>query len=204
MAEISARAGARSTTCYPQSVAGDTAILPLCSCQVQPAFWPLAGSARPGGGAGLTAPPDRTAAVVVAHQPDRVRPAVLLRCHVGLDLAPSCSAVRQRERVLSRPRTSSPGWAVGTGIAGPTAGFNSHRPCRSTRLRSIRLQRRPAPCRTRQLPRGTSLNPHAFRRCRSVIPRSCRSLFRHDVARLRRPAGSVFWRKAYRWSIPES
>jgi hypothetical protein len=24
-----------------------------------------------------------------------------------------------------------------------------------------------------------------FRRCRSVIPKSCRSLFRHDVARLR-------------------
>jgi len=32
-----------------------------------------------------------------------------------------------------------------------------------------------------------------FRRCRSVIPRSCRSLFRHDVARLRgRLAGSCF------------
>ena len=31
-----------------------------------------------------------------------------------------------------------------------------------------------------------------FRRCRSVIPRSCRSLFRHDVARLRRPAGGLF------------
>jgi len=29
-----------------------------------------------------------------------------------------------------------------------------------------------------------------FRRCRPVIPRSCRSLFRHDVARFRRPAGS--------------
>jgi hypothetical protein len=28
-----------------------------------------------------------------------------------------------------------------------------------------------------------------FRRCRPAIPRSCRSLFRHDVARLRRPAG---------------
>jgi transposase len=30
-----------------------------------------------------------------------------------------------------------------------------------------------------------------FQRCRSVIPRSCRSLFRHDVARLRRPAGGL-------------
>ena len=30
--------------------------------------------------------------------------------------------------------------------------------------------------------------------CRSVIPRSCRSLFRHDVARLRRPAGGWFLR----------
>jgi hypothetical protein len=28
-----------------------------------------------------------------------------------------------------------------------------------------------------------------IRRCRPAIPRSCRSLFRHDVARLRRPAG---------------
>ena len=28
-----------------------------------------------------------------------------------------------------------------------------------------------------------------FRRCRPAIPKSCRSLFRHDVARLRRPAG---------------
>src|SRR4051812_7247174 len=37
-----------------------------------------------------------------------------------------------------------------------------------------------------------------FRRCRPAIPRSCRSLFRHDVARLRRPAGdrvlaSICW-----------
>ena len=31
-----------------------------------------------------------------------------------------------------------------------------------------------------------------FRRCRSVIPRSCRSLFRHDIARLRRLAGGWF------------
>jgi hypothetical protein len=110
---------------------------------------------------------------------------------IAISLAPSRSAVRQRERVLSRPRTS-PVWAVGTGIAGPTAGFNSHRPCRPTRLRSIRLQRRLAPCRTRQLPRGTSLNPHAFPRSRSVIPRSCRPLFRHDGAR-RSPAGSDFF-----------
>jgi hypothetical protein len=37
-----------------------------------------------------------------------------------------------------------------------------------------------------------------------VILRSCRSLFRHDVARLRRPTGQCFLAKAYRWSIPES
>ena len=35
----------------------------------------------------------------------------------------------------------------------------------------------------------------SFRRSRSVIPRSCRSLFRHDVARLRGPAGECFLAK---------
>jgi hypothetical protein len=34
-----------------------------------------------------------------------------------------------------------------------------------------------------------------FRRCRSVIPRSCRSLFRHDVARL----GASCWQLSFGW-----
>ena len=55
---------------------------------------------------------------------------------------------------------------------------------RQARLRSIRLPIGPALHCGDVRDRGTDLNPHAFRRCRSVIPRSCRSLFRHDVARL--------------------
>ena len=44
--------------------------------------------------------------------------------------------------------------AIATAIAGPTAAFNSHRPYRPTRFRSIRVQRRPAPCRTADLLAG--------------------------------------------------
>jgi len=40
-----------------------------------------------------------------------------------------------------------------------------------------------------------------FRRCRSVIPRSCRSLFRHDVARLGVLLVFGFWREASCGSI---
>src|ERR1700738_3115522 len=40
-----------------------------------------------------------------------------------------------------------------------------------------------------------------FRRCLPVMPRSCRSLFRHDVARLGRPAGGLFWREVTFGSI---
>jgi DNA replication protein DnaC len=44
-----------------------------------------------------------------------------------------------------------------------------HRAC-PPRLRSIRLQRRPAPSARRRRCRGTSLNPQAFRRSRPLIP----------------------------------
>ena len=41
-----------------------------------------------------------------------------------------------------------------------------------------------------------------FRRCRSVIPRSCRSLFQHDVARLRASCWLAgFWQVVGGWSI---
>src|SRR4051794_41304152 len=44
------------------------------------------------------------------------------------------------------------------------------------------------------MPIGCMMTPACgFRRCRPAIPRSCRSLFRHDVARLRRPAGGCFF-----------
>src|SRR3954452_3086259 len=65
----------------PQSLAGDAAILSLRRCEVQPSFQPAAGSARHGAGPRLPAPPHRPEALVVAHQPGRVRPALLLRRH---------------------------------------------------------------------------------------------------------------------------
>src|SRR3954451_4665359 len=65
----------------PQSVAGDAAILSLRRCQIQPSFQRAAGSARHGAGPRLPAPPHRPEAVVVAHQPGRVRLALLLRRH---------------------------------------------------------------------------------------------------------------------------
>ena len=75
-------------------------------------------------------------------------------------LSPGCASHRQ-DGLLLRRHTSPDGIVI-TDI-GSAAGFNSHRPYRPTRLRSIRLQRRPAPHRARPSPCGTSLNPHAFR-----------------------------------------
>ena len=73
---------------------------------------------------------------------------------------------------------------------------------RQARFRSIRLPIGPALHCSDVRDRGTDLNPHAFRRCRSVIPRSCRSLFRHDVARLSGVLlAVVFWLLACWWSI---
>src|SRR3954453_23221075 len=59
----------------PQSLAGDAAILSLRRREVQPSFQPPAGSARHGAGPRLPAPSDRPEALMVAHQPGRVRPA---------------------------------------------------------------------------------------------------------------------------------
>src|SRR5439155_6654255 len=62
---------------------GDAAIVPLWGRQVQPALWPLAGSAWAGGGARVPAALDCAAAIVGAYQSSRVRPAVFLRRHLG-------------------------------------------------------------------------------------------------------------------------
>src|SRR4029077_9342693 len=51
-------------------------------------------------------------------------------------------------------------------------------------------------------PSKSKVRPNCgFRRCRSVIPRSCRSLFRHDVARLGVLLVFGFWREASCGSI---
>jgi hypothetical protein len=76
--------------------------LSLCGGEVQPAFRPLAGPARSGGGSGLPAPPNRSAAFVVAHQSDSVRLAVLLRCHLRPDR-------RSRTLVAAREPQKLPG-----------------------------------------------------------------------------------------------
>src|SRR4051794_41497912 len=60
----------------PQSLAGDAAILSLRRREVQPPFRRAAGSARHGAGPRLPAPSDRPEALMVAHQPGRVRPAL--------------------------------------------------------------------------------------------------------------------------------
>ena len=58
---------------HPQPLAGNTTILHLCGCQIQPPLWPLTGPAGTGGCARLPIVSDRAAAVVVAHQPGRNR-----------------------------------------------------------------------------------------------------------------------------------
>jgi hypothetical protein len=119
------------------------------------------------------------------------------RTVAGALLLPPClhHAVALDNRCRDRRCQSAPRYigALATGIVGPTAGFNSHSSYRPTRLRSIRLQRRPATRRTRRLPRrGTSLNPHVFiptevarhsGMISPTIPISCRSAFRDDFAR---------------------
>ena len=85
-------------------------------------------------------------------------------------LSPGCASHRQ-DGLLLRRHTSPDGIVI-TDI-GSAAGFNSHRPYRPTRLRSIRLQRRPAPHRARPSPCGTSLNPHAFHIEVSPVPDRC-------------------------------
>lgn len=104
------------------------------------------------------------------------------------------SAAVPRPLPSSRPRL--PGASPRTGsISSPRspAALNLHRPQTSIRglvqsgfcaiPRSHGARWTVSPTRDRAEP------SFIFRRCRPVIPRSCRPVFRHDVARLRRPAG---------------
>ena len=84
--------------------------------------------------------------------------------------------VAERTRIINRTKSA----LIRLGIRG----FNPSLRKARERLASLRT------------PEGVPIPPNTlacgFRRCRPAIPRSCRSLFRHDVARLRRPAGALF------------
>ena len=72
----------------PQFVAVDATIVPLRGIEVQPAFWPLPGSARPGGCPCLPASSGCDGDLMASHEPDRLRAAVLL----WHDAGPGCGA----------------------------------------------------------------------------------------------------------------
>src|SRR5271165_370160 len=67
----------------PQPLAGDPAVLHLRSQKVQSPFWKIAGSARHRGRPRISTASDRPEALLVAHQSNGLRAAVLLWRHAG-------------------------------------------------------------------------------------------------------------------------
>jgi hypothetical protein len=94
---------------------------------------------------------------------------------------------RRTPSLSFNPRAPSCGSAAAarrsqTLVANPLPEFNAHRPPGVSRLRSTRLQRRPASRRWHHPCRGTSLNPQAFRRSQPSIPTESSHLFRSKPA----------------------
>src|SRR5271165_7055552 len=96
----------------PQSVPGDTAILRPRGVEVQPVFWPLARSARPGGCAGLSGASGFEGGRVGVAEPGRLRLALLLRRDARRTDDPGADRLRPRTAQASRGAQRRRGRAV--------------------------------------------------------------------------------------------